>query len=446
MNRYLFFLVIIVLSIASCSKDELSNPLDSKLTSALKAASKTGSIDYFVLPESNDFTNIPADPKNPLSTAKVELGKMLFFETGIALSPAHNFGRGTYSCGSCHIPSAGFMPCRVQGIADGGLGFGHNGEGRTNLAQTYADDELDIQGIRPLSLVNVAFVTNTSWSGQFGGGGANAGTEDQWDKDEMTKVNHLGFMGLESQNMEGVKLHRMEVSKEITDNYGYTSYFDAAFGERPSEERYNLETASLAISAYLRSVISNQAPFQQWLKGRHTAMTDRQKLGAAIFFGKARCFNCHNGTSLNNSEQFYAIGVKDLYEAGGLNTDINDKKNLGRGAFTGQDADLYKFKVPQLYNLKNSPFYFHGSSKHSLREVVEYFNDGIPENANVPEDRIAPFFRPLELTESEIDALVDFLEEGLYDPEMNRHSPDRILSGNCFPNNDPFSRIDLGCE
>ncbi|MBV6442980.1 MAG: hypothetical protein EPGJADBJ_04708 [Saprospiraceae bacterium] len=107
---------------------------------------------------------------------------------------------------------------------------------------------------------------------------------------------------------------------------------------------------------------------------------------------------------------------------------------------------MYKFKVPQLYNLKNTGFYFHGASKQSLREVVEYFNNGIPENPDVPAGQIAAQFRPLGLTGQEMTDLVEFLENGLYDPNLERYAPVQTLSGNCFPNNDPLSRVETGCN
>ena len=126
--------------------------------------------------------------------------------------------------------------------------------------------------------------------------------------------------------------------------------------------------------------------------------------------------------------------------------DVNDKKNLGRGGFTKNPDDNYKFKVPQLYNMKGTPFYFHGSSKRNLRDVVEYFIDAVPENPNVPLSQISNKFEPLNLTEQEILDLVSFLESGLDDPNLNRYAPTQILSGNCFPNNDELSQFDLDCQ
>ncbi|MDX1666516.1 MAG: cytochrome c peroxidase, partial [Saprospiraceae bacterium] len=380
---------------------------------------------------------------NPLTPEKVELGKMLFFETGLGQDAVREDGKETFSCASCHIPSSGFMPGRVQGIADGGLGFGYKGEARY-VDTDYREEELDVQGARPLSLLNVAYVTNSTWSGKFGAHGVNKGTEFAWDNEEATKINYMGLDGLESQNIEGLALHRMVVNEEVLRKYGYLPMFDEAFPDMPEDQRYSPIAASFAISAYLRTLLPNEAPFQRWLKGEEEALTDQEKLGAILFFGKAGCYRCHKEPGLNSME-FHAVGVRDLYEAGGLATGINDNRNLGRGGFTGRAEDMYKFKVPQLYNMGDSPFYFHGSSKRSLEDVVRYFNDAIPENERVPDEQISPFFTPLNLTDQEIDNITAFLENGLRDPNLERYQPDFVLSGNCFPNNDPVSRSHLGC-
>ncbi len=138
--------------------------------------------------------------------------------------------------------------------------------------------------------------------------------------------------------------------------------------------------------------------------------------------------------------------MKDLYETGqAFNTSEADTKNLGRGEFTGREEDMYKFRIPQLYNLGDDDFYFHGSSKQTLKEVVDYFNEGVPENKNIPSSQIARQFRPLSLTETQLEDLTVFLENGLRDSDLLRYQPDFVLSGNCFPNNDIFSQIELGC-
>ena len=439
-------LIVAVFLLYSCSTDTLPvSEYDVSLINTIERVSPTGDISTFIMPEEGDYTQFVQEPTNPMTPAKVELGKLLFFETGLAADAVKEVGKFTYSCGTCHVPAKGFMPGTAQGIADGGIGFGINGESRTRF-NLYEDDELDTQGARPLSLLNAGFITNTSWTAMFGAGGLNEGTEDVWGVHvEGTEVNHLGLAGLESQNIEGLHLHRMVFDREIAEEYGYKELYDNVFPEFPEEERYSIMTTSFAISAYIRSLVPNEAPFQKWLKGDMSAMTTQEKKGATLFFDKAGCVNCHKGPGLNN-QNIYAVGVKDLYEAPeAVATGPAEFRNLGRAAFTNREEDMFKFKVPQIYNMKDSPFYFHGSSKRSLREVVEYFNDAIPENEKVDRN-ISAFFRPLNLTEEEIDDLTVFIETGLFDPNLNRYMPTEILSGNCFPNNDVLSRVQMGCE
>ncbi len=437
-------LVAVLFAAYGCTTDQLRNPLDQKLETALKGLSPTGDLDYYTMPETYDLASIPQDPNNPLLKVKVELGKMLFFEPGIGLDAVHPDGMQTYSCASCHLPECGFTPGRIQGIADGGLYYGEQGEGRIKNPH-YAEEELDAQGLRPLSVLNVAYVTNSTWNGRFGAGGVNVGTEYAWTG--QTEVNFLGFSGLESQNIEGLILHRMVINKDVTDSLGYTDLFDAAFPEFPPEERYTLQTGSFAISAYLRTLLTNQAPFQRWLKGDLDAMSDQEKRGALVFFGKGLCYRCHKGPALNAME-FYALGVKDLYEQeGAYFTGPDDPRNLGRGSFTGKAEDMYKFKVPQLYNLAHYTHFFHGSSVDNLHDLVEYFDKGVPENPNVPEEQIALQLHPLYLSDQEKADLEVFLKTGLYDPTVvERYKPDAVMSGMCFPDNDPVSRIQLGCD
>lgn len=429
----------------SCKHEPILPPLGEELLHRLAEISPTGSSSFFVLPASTDFANIPQSPANPLTAEKVVLGKLLFFEPAFGIEAKHPEGMQTFTCSSCHVPAAGFRPNRHQGIADGALGFGENGEGREKYP-FYDDQEIDAQGARPLTVLNVAFVTNSMWNGSFGSDGVNAGTEALWGVfDPGTAINHERLGNLEGQNIEGLKTHRILYTRDLVEQYGYKELFDAAFPDVPEDERYSRKTGSFAISAYLRQLFCNEAPFQRWLKGEDNAMNEEQKRGALLFFGKAGCSRCHNQPNLG-SITFQGIGVEDLFENGGLKTSIDDRRNLGRGGFTGKDEDMFRFRVPQLYNLADSGPYFHGSSKKSLREVLEYFNTGVPENPRVPQSQISPFFHPLNLTEAELDELESFIAEALHDPNLQRYVPEKVLSGFCFPNNDPLSRVETGCN
>lgn len=444
--RTIPYLAFIVTFFMACSKDSLPNPTDVRLEKILAGVAPNNDLDHFILPQNNDYNNIPTDAKNPLTEEKVELGKLLFFETALARDARYSNGMGTYSCATCHVPSAGFMPGRAQGIADGGVGFGMNGEDRVKM-DNYRAEETDVQGARALSMLNVAYVTNSTWSGKFGSFDVNEGTEHLWGVDDpTTEPNHLELSGLEAQNMEGLKLHRMVVDEYVLDTLGYRQMYDAAFSDFTIEERYSDLTTSFAISAYLRTLLTTKAPFQEWLKGKEDAMTEPEKRGAILFYSKAGCYRCHQGPSMSATE-FHAIGVNDLCDIpGSLATGINDIRNMGRGGFTFKAVDMYKFKVPGIYNISDSPFYFHGSSKNTILEVVEYFNTGLAENPRVPKEQLSPFFHPLNLSLSEIEDLVDFLENAITDPDLQRYVPEQVLSQNCFPNNDPTSRQELGCQ
>jgi cytochrome c peroxidase len=436
--------LIVVLN--ACTKDRMPTlvELDNQLENSIQGKSPNGTLDFYVLPNENDLHLIPQDPKNPLTPQKVELGKLMYHDTGLGQDPMKEAGRGTYSCASCHVSEAGFRPGNFQGIADGGVNFGIGGEDRVKNT-LYSDDELDVQSARPLSMVNVAYVSNTFWNGQFGGGNVNEGTEDVWDLRDDTELNHLGFEGIETQNMDGLIAHRITINKELLDEYGYTFLFDQVFADVPVEERYTITTASLAFSAYIRTILANRAPFQDWLKGDREALGYEEKKGAILFFEKAQCIQCHYNQNLGSSE-FHALGVTDMDQIPSYNTSPDDRRNLGRGGFTLQPEDNYKFKVPGIYNLQGANFYFHGASKTSIRDLIEYKNAAQSENSRVPQDLISSKFKPIGLTEEEKYHLIAFLENGLQDPDLKRYVPTSVLSGNCFPNADEASQLDLGCN
>ncbi|MBK7410885.1 MAG: cytochrome-c peroxidase [Saprospirales bacterium] len=431
-----------ILTAMGCAKDNSANDLNLQLLDALDAASGGKGSAYYILPASDRLEQIPQDPNNPLSTYKVKLGQLLYHETALGLAPMHAENMEAYSCASCHFAAAGFQAGRHQGISDGGVGFFN----RTKNGD-YTATEVDVQPIRTPSVLNTAYQQVMLWNGQFGAVGLNAGTQDSWTAGTPKETNNLGYEGLETQAIAGLNVHRMMIEKPFITTSSYGVLFDAAFPDVPVSERYTRQTAGLAIGAFERTVLANKAPFQDWLRGKYTAMTEEEKRGALLFFGKAECASCHNGPSLANME-FDAIGMEDLYlcPEPTFKSDENSVENKGRGGFTNNPADNYKFKVPQLYNLADSPYYGHGASFRSIRAVVEYLNAGVSENPAVPSSQLASGFKPLGLTSKEVSDITAFLEHALYDPDLMRYQPTFIVSGNCFPNNDPQSRADLGCD
>ena len=411
--------------------------LDETLIEIITIQGQRG-LSNFILPESDDLQAIPQDPANPLTPAKVRLGQLLFHETALATNPVKEEAKGTYSCATCHHAGAGFQSGLLQAVGEGGTGWGQNGEGRRKHL-SYAAEELDIQPIRTPSVLNGAYQEVMGWAGNFGVRGPNEGTDAFWESGSLEEVNRLGYDGLESQAIAGLTKHRMDRLDDsiLRTNSSYVSLWQDAF---PGQE-VTLEYIGLAIAAYERTLMANEAPFQRWLRGETNAMSAAEKRGAVVFFGKALCEVCHTGPSLNQMD-FYALGMPDMPGAQFMGGEI---EFLGRGGFVDNSDEEFKFKVPQLYNLTDAPFYGHGGTFRTLREVVEYYNDAIPD-VDLPDGRLAVRFEPLDLTQEEIDDLVVFLAESLYDPNLGRYVPSELPSGNCTPANDNQARRDLGCD
>jgi cytochrome c peroxidase len=403
-----------------------------------------GELDDLAFPQESLLDQIPQDPNNPLNSAKVQLGKFLYHETKLGIENKIAEGSQTYSCASCHHVKAGFQSGLLQGIGEGGWGFGSSGEDRVPNPN-YPLDSLDIQPIRTPTILNGAYQDVMLWNGQFGAKGTNAGTESQWTPGTPIATNLLGFEGLETQAIAGMSVHRQNLNSELIQNTDYKNLFDEAFPEIPEEERYTRITAGLAIAAFERTVMAYDSEFQKLVRGESHQMSDDELKGGLLFFGKANCYECHNGPALS-SNSFFALGMNDLSGASVIGN-IPDGTKLGRGGFTGNTADNYKFKTPPLYNLRDVQFFGHGGSFSSVREVVVYKNQGEKENSIVPDSQLASQFKPLNLTQEEIDQLVAFLENALYDANLDRYAPlETPLGSQCFPNSDEQSKADMNCN
>ena len=441
----LTLLISILLISVSCSRDDdillLSDELEIELEEQL--IDLYGSLDAITLPASSDYLSIPSDIQNPITDDKVQLGQLLFHETGLALNPKEAIGQGTYSCASCHHAKAGFQSGIKQGIGEGGWGFGTAGEGRIANPE-YMPDSLDVQPIRTPTILNTAYQELMLWNGQFGATGLNIGTEANWTAGTPKENNTLGFEGVETQAIAGLGVHRLNLDPAIVQNGPYKELFDRAFPSVPEADRYTLINAGLAIAAFERTVLANQAPFQKFLRGEQHGMTEDQLKGGLIFFGKANCFECHSGPGLNGME-FHALGMSDLSGNDVIGM-VDEGTAKGRGGFTQDPADDFAFKTPTLYNLKDVRFLGHGGSFASIQEVIEYKNEAVGENPNVPASKLSSRFVPLSLSQEEILQLTAFIELALHDGELLRYVPENTPLGSCFPNADEQSKSDLGCD
>lgn len=426
-----------------------------ELEELIKLASPDGTLGAFIIPDSYDYENIPQDPNNRITESKVKLGKFLYHETGLTTEGQTGM-EGTWSCASCHQATAGFKSGNAQGIGDGGVDF-H--DMRTPNMDLEDITIIDHQPIASPTILNVAFQDVMLWNGQFGNaeGSVNADIDPAVLTTEGTPkaANATGYSGVEVQVIAGSGVHRMNIGEGsiLETNEEYVEMIEQVRDENEDVREVNLaELAALAIAAFERTVLANQAPFQQWLRGNRDAMSESEVRGAKLFFGKAKCSGCHTGPALSSrvgaseAEMFMSIGFADLDAYNVVHSEIpaDAPVRLGRASITGNPEDEYKFKIPPLYNLADSDFLGHGNSFNSVREVVEYKNAAIPENPMA--ENIDPRFVPLNLTPEEVDHLVAFIEGGLRDDQLHRYEPTELPSGKCRVNDDALSRFALGCD
>ena len=388
----------------------------------------------FMLPDSDDFAAIPQDPRNPLTVDKVALGRWLFHAAALSQSPSHPQNAGTYSCANCHHAAAGFDAGAARSSGEGGIGWGTRGEARRPDPSMPRPD-VDSPGLKSQTILNKAYQRLLMYSGAAGNGGDNEGLDDRWVFHPDAGANHLGYLGMESQAIGALSKHRLfepdAASQLIRSHSGYASLWQSVW----ADDSVTTERIGLSMAAYERTVMANKSPFQRWLKGESGAMTLAEKRGALVFFSdESECTACHTGPALS-SMAFYALGMPDMP---GAPTDP------GRAGLTGEESDRFTYKVPQLYNLTDAGFMGHGSSFRSMREVIDYYVEGVPA-VSLPLDRFPDQFRPLDLTDQEIDDLIAFLESALRDPDLMRYQPGSVPSGSCIPANDPLARQQLGC-
>lgn len=149
-----------------------------------------------------------------------------------------------------------------------------------------------------------------------------------------------------------------------------------------------------SIAAYVRTILSGNAPYDRFRAGEKGALSPAAQRGLALFEGKARCVHCHTGFNFTD-EGYHNIGV-------GM-----DKENpdLGRYAVTKSEADRGAFKTPTLRDVARRGPYMHDGSENTLEEVVAFYNQGGPKNPWLSHE-----IQPLNLTAREQTDLVAFLQ------------------------------------
>ena len=322
---------------------------------------------------------VPVPAANPLTAAKVALGRKLFYDRRLSLN-------GTMSCAMCHIPAQGFTSNELATA----VGI----EGRTVRRNTP-------------TLLNAAYLARLFHDGR------EYSLEQQiWGP--LLARNEMGNPAV------GTVVRKLE---ELTD---YRGPFAAAFGGRgPS-----METVGQALASYQRTLVSGDSPFDRWYYGGDgTALGEAAQRGFRLFTGKAGCAACHTigpehalltDNALHNTGVGYGESMageppsRKVTVAPGMVLDVPATfidavsepapGDLGLYEVTQDPDDRWKYRTPTLRNVALTAPYMHNGSLPTLDAVVAFYDAG-----GVRNEVLDPLLRPLGLSPAERADLVAFL-------------------------------------
>ncbi len=284
-----------------------------KIRSLVTALALVGSISVAsaleVLP-----TVAPAPADNPTTAEKVELGQLLYHDPRLSST-------GTVSCSSCHNTMLGGEDNRPNSM-------GVNGQTGGRSAPT---------------VWNAAFNAVQFWDGRAPSLEAQA----------AGPVTNPIEMGMKSWDDVVARLNTIE---------GYQVAFEKAFGK----DSISKDNATKAIAAYERTLITPNSPFDKYVSGDKSALTEQQVRG----LNKAQelgCTGCHSGPAFNGPGLFlpFPIHSNPVYAA-----KYHFKDDKGLAEVTKKAEDEHRWKVPTLRNIALTAPYFHNGSVKTLDEAV----------------------------------------------------------------------------
>ncbi len=329
---------------------------------------------------------VPVPDGNPLTPAKVELGRKLFEDQRFSSTRK-------VSCATCH---------------DAGKAF-TDGPRRTS------------EGIRGLTgtrnaptVLNAAYFASMFWDGR-------ASTLEE--QSLLPFINSVE-MGLTD---------HQPILDVVRSDPAYVEAFRTSFGK--SGEGVTMKEVAQAIATFERTLVSGDSPFDRyWFGGDGKALSAAQKRGFDLFVNKGRCVSCHvveQTSALFTDNRFHnvGVGINDVQDqvpelamafistrATMAQVDekvLSDKRTseLGRLAVTRGFDDIGAFKTPTLRNVALTAPYMHDGSLKTLKDVVVHYNNGgVTKKGQKVNDFLSGGIRPLELTDREVDDLVAFME------------------------------------
>ena len=402
----------------------------------------------------------PLAPGPVPDTAKVTLGQALMFDKEIS-------GNRDISCATCHHPLLHTGDGISVSIGTGGKGLGPTrvlGAGRPFIPRNAP--EVFVRG--------ATLWTTMFWDGRVNGtpeggftspAGAQlpAGLESVLavqamfpvtSRDEMRgKIGDLDVFGQHNEMADfgdndftgiwrGLMVRLLAIPQ-------YVTLFNQAYPSVPTAQ-LGFQHAANAIAAFEIDAWSLLgSPWDQYLDGDRTALSDEAKRGALLFFGKAGCVDCHSGNLLTDQD-YHDIAAPQIGPGKGAEAPLD----YGRGRETGTAGNRYKFRTPQLRNVALTGPWLHDGAYTTLEGAVRHHLDPETSLRNYDVTQLDPSLRgtfqkdpevltailanldplvskPLRLTDAEVNELLTFLE-ALTDPaaaDLRSNIPDSVPSG-----------------
>jgi len=300
----------------------------------------------------------PAVPDdNPLTDAKVQLGRRLFYDTRLS-------GNETYSCASCHQQARAFTDGRNRAVGSTG----------------------EIHPRNALSLTNVAYNSTYGWA----------------DPLRPTLESQMEVPMYNEHPVElGLKGHEDDVLARFTGQPEDVARFREAFpAEQPA---VTIRNVVKAIASFERVLLSGDSPLDRYLyHDDRSALSAAARRGLDLFFSsRLHCSECHSGFNLSGSVRFQgSTNTPAAFHNTGLLT-----RDPGLFAVTHREADTGRFRAPTLRNIGVTAPYMHDGSIATLDGVIDHYAEGGHPNPSRSE-----LVRGFAISASEKADLIEFLE------------------------------------
>jgi cytochrome c peroxidase len=342
-------------------------------------------------------------------TPQARLGQLLFFDPILS-------GDLNAACSTCHHPALAMADGRALPIGTGGQGLGAE---RTFVEEvTLADEASNVRrlagvtdeesgrtivhnpfigqfvGRNSPTIINSAMIPNQFWDGRV-----DRAVEETKVDEEGTTVKTLeravNDMAMEDSlatqalfpmtslhEMSGATLGglapqaiRNRLVERLRTVPAYVDAFRAAYGseDETPEEAITLERLADALAAFERQVIYTDAPWDEYLKGDESALTEQQKRGALLFFGQVdplvNCASCHSGDIFTDF-QYHNILAPQL--GPGKGHGYSGREDWGRAGVTFDVRDRYAFRTPSLRNVELTAPYLHDGAFPTLEATIRH--------------------------------------------------------------------------